>query len=769
MSFLYSNVDANLQAELNARGKTGIRRGPRDLAFMLEKIANVELIAYNSSASISPNNRIASIGGDQLLSGRYLPTGKDGFLNDSKTYNIDGINFNDISGLYSNVKTSGVDSSRKIGPFITSVDITTVDHTITGQNTATINITIPNPERDLDIMEDIWLKPGRYISVTIKHPDSVIVSYPETLGLLTPNVLPKKERLQKKYPDWKLDDNVMNSLRQMNEYIFEGLITNFELSYQASGQIDVTLSVRGNSNSFVDVALFSAPDVDVKPEPVPTTNSAVIIDQPAVSGGTAVPEPPATTPVVPPFSNFFATLYKLVNDLIKSATGESTPNYIGCIDFNTGKGAPYPNTDHYIVFGEPFPSTIKPKTQKFMGIPTNFCRYITLGALIRFINDYTISTMAPILPAAEIMCDDLQCGSNHYDYLTSCNPKDILFLPSNTDNKGDMNWYGDLAYYQKLSDPANKNPVYGPVSQKLVSWPGIDAQTSPKFLHSSKILINMETIQDIILGHVDAASGNRQYGLVKANKSDFTVKALMATISSKILYASGGSIKMTLLTHPSDSNKLLFADTNYLKTQINENEPIDEIVEGYSIPMFVNHPSGTVVRDFKLQSSVPTSVKALMYVANGSTDISQESIGPYMNYMYNEKNADALNRLMADYSAKHTAAIKNIITTKASFSNAPTLSENISALYQALTQYFKYPTDEIKKSNKLTAPIFPFSAEFTIDGINGFRYGDQIKFVCLPTNYRENTLFSVMGVTQTVGSTGEWTTTVRCVMRPNIL
>ena len=68
----------------------------------------------------------------------------------------------------------------------------------------------------------------------------------------------------------------------------------------------------------------------------------------------------------------------------------------------------------------------------------------------------------------------------------------------------------------------------------------------------------------------------------------------------------------------------------------------------------------------------------------------------------------------------------------------------------------------------MAAPIFPFSAEFTIDGINGFRYGDQLIFACLPTNYQINTLFSIMQITQTVGSSGDWTTAIRCVMRTDI-
>ena len=43
----YSQVDANLQLELNARGKAGFSsKTNKDLQFMLEKIANVYITPY---------------------------------------------------------------------------------------------------------------------------------------------------------------------------------------------------------------------------------------------------------------------------------------------------------------------------------------------------------------------------------------------------------------------------------------------------------------------------------------------------------------------------------------------------------------------------------------------------------------------------------------------------------------------------------------------------------------------------------------------------
>jgi hypothetical protein len=64
--------------------------------------------------------------------------------------------------------------------------------------------------------------------------------------------------------------------------------------------------------------------------------------------------------------------------------------------------------------------------------------------------------------------------------------------------------------------------------------------------------------------------------------------------------------------------------------------------------------------------------------------------------------------------------------------------------------------------------VIPFDVEFTIDGINGFRYGDILSFTALPSRYTTNAVFPIVGVKQSVNSEGQWTTTIRCIMRPKI-
>jgi hypothetical protein len=68
----------------------------------------------------------------------------------------------------------------------------------------------------------------------------------------------------------------------------------------------------------------------------------------------------------------------------------------------------------------------------------------------------------------------------------------------------------------------------------------------------------------------------------------------------------------------------------------------------------------------------------------------------------------------------------------------------------------------------MTAPIFPFTVSFTIDGINGLRYGDVLTFDGLPARYRAHTVFSITSITHNLGNDGKWTTDISCIMRPNI-
>jgi hypothetical protein len=640
-------------------------------------------------------------------------------------------------------------------------------------NKATVMISIPNPARDLDSVEDIWFRPGRYVRVDIKHPDSAII----TKNLLSTGSLPNINKLKELYPNLKTQQDVTefsNRILQMNAASFEGLVTSFDFSYLPSGQVDATISLTGTSNTYTDVSMYLPGAAEEKP-PVPKKTTEVTID-PIIPTESKPPAPETITGK----SSFFNLLYTKVDKLIIEATNESTPISTGCITWKS-ENVKTPVTDQYIVFGERYPSVNIFNGQHDIRSNSNFSRYITLGALIQFINDYPVQNITGSLPMAAIICSDKECRSNSYDYITSCTPDDILFLSNTPDNISEYNMsvYGIddtgqeiLAYYKNLISDTSRLILGKQLAGKDINnsnWPGLDeyiTEFGDSVLYPSRILINMELIQEILLGNEDAKTKKRVGGMTVGGSSGFTLKSFLSVISSYINYASGGAISLKLVSDPKDPDLLYFKDTKYLR---DESGNVRETVVPYSVPMMANHPFGTIVKDFKLQATLPENAKNLSYVLNQDpSKISEYDIAPYMNFMYNAKNADAVNAMITEYSTRHKKAIEELKKAKKLLGLTPKLQEKQSALYKQLNTYLMFPTDDIRKSQQITAPIFPFTAEFTIDGISGFKYGDVVTFEALPKKYRMNTVFSIISITHNVGSDGAWYTAIRCIMRPNI-
>jgi hypothetical protein len=786
-NIFYSQVDPNLQVELDLRGNSGKNRTTEDINFMVGKLANVQLTAFEDNKP-DPTKIVREhgiLGGANVRSGRYLPAT---FLS-KQDYTTTTIDFADATNIRVTNETRAkagqssltpgqafsqtnnlVDASYRIGPYITSVDITIGDHSMGLLNKATVNIAIPNPERDLDGMEDTWFRPGRYVKIEIVQPDSAVLSK----SLLSGSAVPIKSKLKELYPTWDLD-KLENQIRKMNEYSFEGLITQFEFSYQSNGQVDATLSLTGTSNVYTDVSMWMQTPTKTDDSKKPKIETDPIL------GVVSIPTTPASgtnvTSSVATKNEFFDKLFSQVDSLINEARVENGVEVVsqGIIQFKTAKTTKTVSTDQFILFGEPYnPLTVNTSNNvSLVAAPqpsqavSKFSRYITLGALVQFINDEVVSKITGSAQAAQIICDTEFSCCNYYPMLTSCTPNDILLLPENTNQSSmsgpsiqAMNSYGpSLTYYKYITENYIQN------SDRLAKWPGVHTNSEAadtNKIYGSRIFINLEIIQQILNG----ADGKT--GLTAGGTKGFSLKLFMSIISSKLSYATGGSIAMKLVTHPLDETKLLFTDTKYLKTPLLGEPGRLTNVTPYSIPMFANHTNGTVVRDFKMSATLPENVKNLSYVLNEGDEVTEEEIAPYLNMMYNSKDPDSINKAMVKYKQKHSDIYLQLLNTIASYGEAPEVPEKSQALWKALSSYIKYPTDDIKKSQQITAPIFPFSVEFTIDGINGFRYGDVLQFISLPKKYRENTVFSIISITHTIGTDGAWTTAIRCIMRPSI-
>lgn len=797
-SYFYTEIDPNLRTELNSRGKTGkYNRNTDSMDYMLGKIANVQVEAFEGSSSLGIP--IAILGGNTTRTDRYQPSGPNGFLSnptytkpiieyykDDAKFKIDSANALNSGqrapqlGFAYNSQKSYQDDSRRIGPILTGVDIAVGDHSMALLNKATIRFVVPNIERDLDYVETIWFRPGRFCKIIIIHPDSAIVSNKETDGKLTPDTIPQKDKLKKLYGEsWPIDD-YLNEVRKMNQFIFEGLITSFDFSFTEDGSVDATLSLSGRSAVFADVTLLTkTPDATTKSEARPSVEIDPVLQVPVIQieAESSIIGPsvePDTSPNAPlniltlsqeiqdlrskqARQGFYERLYKKFDATITQLAATDSKIDIDqdvlLINAATNKD----QTDSWILKGSAY-STIEtvepdeefnlPAAQLFSSkqeIPSKSERYVTLSYLVDYVNN-VVNEKLGNTNAVFIMCSDALTFSNYHASLVSAVPEDILLLPEKYDQPGDMNSYGNLTFYKKID-----HIVSG-------QWAGIyNVTPQSQVIYPSRIFINLTWIEYVVKSLSD------NYG------KDFRLNSFITNILTRINFATSGGISLTMISHPSNINQLIIADTKFIQP-IPSNKA-GKKVNPYSVPMFANHEFGSIVHNFNMSAKLPTSAKNLAFVMNTSSDISESELAPYLNFMYTSGggNADQINDLLLKYQGKYEQAIQNLNSARAQYGNNPGKIENIvETLSNALIEYMKYPTKDITKSQQMIAPMFPFEVNFTIDGINGLRFGDVLTFDALPARYRFNTVFSVGGVTHTVDTTGRWTCDVKCFMRAQI-
>lgn len=769
MNIFYTQVDTNLQKELNARANAAFDRTTGALNFMLGKFANVELSAYDGQGpAVDDSKLIHVLGGSKIWGEDYNAGGKDGFLNQNKNQSTPtGLEWNwnpkDKKLWSTNSPTDIPNVQLRIPPFISSADIQIGDNSMGLLNTANVVIEIPNAQRDLDMMEEIYMRPGRYAKLKFIHDPSTLVSYAETNGLLSGSI-PSDDKLKELYPGVDLNAK-KTEIRRMNQVTFEGLITNFDFSYQKDFSVQLQIQLRGTSNVFTDVSMFidaqgSSPGKETKnPIADPETyNASINLKQQNNN------DPKKDDPNAPKRKSFYEYLFENVdNDYKTSFIRKNETSTFEIVDPNTNQKKQLQanrldkkngtiHTDQYFLCGNAWSqSALNKDTQ------STFQRYITLGYLIDFINEYVLrgaledglKKEGKIVKNAQIICSDKFCFSNYYPFICSIDPLNILLLPGDS-NRGTTETY---ATEQDVKDGKTtvKKVFFEDTKSVDNSWQGVTGSPAEnrKHIYPSRIFINLELIQNILAA------------VEKGGSTNFKVSDFLAEISSQILNATSGAISLKLITHPEDQTVLAFYDEKFIGT------PEDKLsVKEYTIPM---SSTGTVVHDFQLKASLPENVSSLSYVLNQDPErISTEDIAPYINYMYNSNDPTKKTAAEKLHETQHNKAKAGLIEAKIKFSQTMTDVELKKSLDVAQKAYLQYPTPDRITSLQSIAPIIPFDITFTIDGIHGFRYGDVVTFDVLPEKYKVNTVFSIVGVNHQVSQDSTWTTEIRCIMRPRV-
>jgi len=698
----YSQVDANLQLELLARAAAGKRnRRTKDINYMVSKVANVSITPYDVTYVPTNTNEArisalkgnpqqfsskkepiteAILGGAGVRQGEYLPTGPRGFVTDRK------FDFTDTDG-----KKSRTNTSKRIPPYLTGLEVSIGDDSMGMMQTATANVTIPNPGRDLDYFESVYLRPGRNVKILIEHPNTAILTKSETEGYLTSGSIPSTEKLKELYPQITAEQEL--EYKKMNAFVFDGVIISFTLDYQTDASVAASLTMRGTTQVYTDLSMAMS----------------------ANTGDSGSAEGIAVT-------TFHETIEQVIEKKRKDLGSETSGIYID-------DDVKSPLRDVSYIWGAP-----KSDMQSM--------KYITLKALINFVNEF-------ILPkAATVVGNDVKIVFNrelntckYYENLVSADPLAVFF--PGQDNYGSFTWYGDLdSKKPKFFKADNENPE----------------------AYCTLIYISTTTIEEIITAMAKAET--------------YTLAEFLQRISATIYYASGGAYDLKLITHPENQNALLYYDSNNVKSSSN-------VPEAFNVPMFANNEIGTIVKEFQFNGKLPTDASNLAYVLNQNpADISESEIAPFLSYMYSAtqtqrdefgndtvlhaQSPETLKKIEQSYKDNNAKYLGELTGSIAIYGKNMDESKNQTTLHTSLQKYIQYPKSSLEDSVNLKAPVIPFDASFTVEGINGFRYGDVLEFSGLPKRYTNNTVFCIIGINHSVSSTGEWNTGIQCIMRPRI-
>jgi hypothetical protein len=436
-----------------------------------------------------------------------------------------------------------------------------------------------------------------------------------------------------------------------------------------------------------------------------------------------------TTETVNEVDSIYTSISADVDEIINSYNQKKINEFEHTIDITNADGSRV--TDRSVLVGVPYKigNTTSPETT----------RMITLGYLIDHMNT---KIFAEIDAEIRINCDDKICFSNYYEKLISADPINILLWEGNSSVKSST-YTITPEQAQRLLNVSKTNDITMFPNVKPTTNGFSETSADLNKSYPSRIYINLELIKKI----VDELS--------KTNEP--TIKKFLMRLSSEILAATGNAINLGLVQHPTIPEALLFYDTNFITTSA--------LVEEFTIPIFATATGTSVVRDFTLTSKVPAAVQNMIFGIDSSKTSTQRQVA-YNPYIYADEATK--KKLAADFAKEHINALSDLAVKKYTFSQRPSDKQNIQNLQRAIEKYVTYFTPNIEESVGTNKSIFPMDLEFTIDGINGFKFGDVLNFAGLPKRYTDSFIFTIIGVSHNITTAGEWTTTIKCIPRIRI-
>lgn len=442
----YAQVNDSVRNEIILRAESAISRTNKDLAFMLEKIANVQVLPYDSDTITKDSEPIeeAILGGFKMREGSFQPN------TNATAQVLEAPELPDPGFLENNV--------YRTKPYLSQVSIETYDQSRGFLNRGKIDIVIPDSASDMDLIESVYCKPGRTLKLVIQHPDSAVLSDKNELA---DDELVDYETLLATYPNVTEDE-----VRKLNLVTFNGKISNFTFSYDPDGSVKLTVDILGTTGTYINANMYiGASNED---EENPETN----------------PDNSQTKKI----SDFYTELETLVKDYISGQ--EDTKNgEISITDENTGQ-----YTGKSILYGNYYAGRQQQELAVVRGIDSlaegTQHKFVSLGFLIDQINKKIINatTNTETDQQVDLVCDDVFCKSNYRELLVSADPTRILLWKGTNDKPTTTYPYPAEGVVDAIQVFSNVTAV----------TPGFLDGDGTKVAYPARIYINLTVIDELI-------------------------------------------------------------------------------------------------------------------------------------------------------------------------------------------------------------------------------------------------------------------------------
>ena len=309
----------------------------------------------------------------------------------------------------------------------------------------------------------------------------------------------------------------------------------------------------------------------------------------------------------------------------------------------------------------------------------------------------------------------------------------------------------------------------GPVDfSKFAFTTQINGDTAPRFDFNvsgdeGTVRANgIQKIADLVLLNV-----NFLYGEIKSilsnnkNLTDKKIVTFLNSIFQQLETDTGGFIRLTMLDSPISK---VSGKSEYVQI-LNQNYEGDDIkLNPCPIPAFTK---GSIVRGLSVDSSVPDAIQTEVatytragksYVGN---DADEGSLSTNLKELREELiklNGAYMENIVVDDAATQTSLTKWQSQVRAIYRQMFNIQQGgvLAGKGSAISAY---------SLADLKTAIFPIKLRVTLDGIEGFQYGNAIKTNWVPTQYREKHVYwTVVKIRHRIEN-NDWTTELDTIYR----